>query len=171
MSDFLDNAEEMEFLDAHPLDVIEDILRSDKVEADRISQDELSLKIKGEWSQHQCVVEWYEDSSYLMVACELAVTLMPDMDDRDLADLMMKVNPALVMGHFECQRDLARVVLRHMVSLRGAMGIVPEQLADIIENMVSIADHYYPAFEMVAHHRATAEVAYQIASFEIAGRA
>lgn len=161
----------MELIGAHPLDVIEDILHSDKVETDRLSQDELSLKVVGDWSRHHCRIEWHEESSYLMIGCELDLSVLPGSDEIEIAQLLMLVNPMLIMGHFEYQVNESAIVLRHVLSLRGTMGVVPEQIADIIENLIQIADYYYPSFDMLINHQATAEAAYQVASFEVQGRA
>jgi hypothetical protein len=66
-----------------------------------------------------------------------------------VAELLALINEKLWLGHFDVCSDELVPMFRHTVLLRGAGGVSPEQLEDLVDIAISECERFYPAFQFL----------------------
>jgi hypothetical protein len=157
------------FDDADTLDTVEAVLTSDSKAYERLD-DEI----------HFAASMTYCDLHGLFLAREdapsLALSLIfdlktPRMRRGDMASLLVLLNEALWLGHFELSSDDNTLSWRAVLPLIGRDTPEPAEVAAILAAGVEACERFYPAFNFLLWAGKTPEEAAQAALFETAGEA
>ena len=86
-------------------------------------------------------------------------------------ELLALVNDRLWLGHFSVWENEGVPMFRYAMPLRGANGLVTEQMEDLVETAIMECEKFYPAFQYVIWGGKTASEAFAAAMIETMGEA
>ncbi|GIU67505.1 YbjN domain-containing protein [Candidatus Phycosocius spiralis] len=161
--------EEDIFDDADTLDTVEAVLTSDSKAYERLDEE-----------IHFAASMTYCDLHGLFLAREdvpsLALSLMfdlktPRMRRGDMANLLVLLNEALWLGHFELSSEENALSWRAVLPLIGRVTPEPSEVAAILAAGIEACERYYPAFNFLLWAGKSPEEAAQAVLFETAGEA
>lgn len=145
----------MAFMTAHdrdssdnPLDVMEDIVRSNEWLFDRSSEYELLVEMSGRWCDYRMFFVWRDEVKALYFTCSLDMKVIPE-KRREINELLSQVNERMWFGHFELCSESGTPMFRHTMLTRGWNHVTAEQLEDLVEIAVGECERFYPAFQYV----------------------
>ncbi len=107
--------------------------------------DRVVVDVPGQWGQYQLRVDWQEDLQVLCVHVMLDL-LFDDVPAVRLEKLLSDVNAHLFLGHFRLHSDKRQVQLYYVLPLRGACGVTPEQIEDVVDILLGQCEQAAPAF-------------------------
>lgn len=96
------------------------------------SAHEVLADVPGHWGHYQLYVEWLDDVEALHVEAQLDA-LIEDVSVDAVQTVLCELNEALFLGHFQLTADRRQIVLRYKLPLRGAGGVSPEQIEDVVD--------------------------------------
>jgi len=82
----------------HPVDVIEKIVHHRALSFERLAEDEISLRIRGQLSDYHIAFSWVEIFETLHIGCAFALTIAPRQRPR-MVDLLSLINEK-ILEHF-----------------------------------------------------------------------
>jgi len=137
-------------LPAHnPLEVVEDIARTNAWPFERQVEDEISFLIAGSCANYQVSFTWMSAIEVLHLSC--AFDLKPPGARRSaVQELVTSINEQLWLGHFDIWVKDGVVLFRHAIPLAGGLAVSPAQCQVILGSAVDSCERYYPAFQYVA---------------------
>ena len=97
--------------------------------------------------------------------------LVPEARRGEIYRLLAMVNEQLWLGHFDLWSEEGLVMYRDGLVLSGGAEASGRQCEALLENAVSAAERYYPAFQFVIWAGKTAREAMDATLFETAGEA
>ncbi len=133
---------------SNPLDVMEDIVRSNEWLFDRSSEEELLVEMSGRWCDYRMFFVWRDDVKALYYTCSLDIKVVPKKRG-EITELLSLINERMWFGHFELCSDSNTPMFRHTMLTRGWSGASVEQLEDLVEIAVAECERFYPAFQYV----------------------
>ncbi len=140
-------AEEHDFSN-NPLDVMEDIVRSNEWLFDRSSEEELLVEMSGRWCDYRMFFVWRNEGKAPHYTCWLDMKVVPE-KRREISELLSQINERMWFGHFELCSEAGTPMFRHTMLTRGWNGVSVEQLEDLVEIAVNECERFYPAFQYV----------------------
>ena len=156
--------------EAHPVDVIEQVANNNEWAFERSGDDEISITAVGTWADYHVSFSWMEDFEALHLACAFDLKV-PEARRAEIYKLLAMVNEQLWLGHFDLWSEEGLVMYRDGLVLSGGAEASGRQCEALLENAVSAAERYYPAFQFVIWAGKSAREAMDATLFETAGEA
>ncbi|NOZ31727.1 MAG: hypothetical protein GXP01_01345 [Alphaproteobacteria bacterium] len=133
---------------AHPVDIIEHIAAINDWSFERQDADEISISVKGGWSDYHVSFTWMEGLESLHIACAFDIKV-PQARRSEVKQLIGRINEQLWIGHFDVWSRECMVLFRHAHLLSGGAEVTPSQCEAILNSAVEACDQYYQAFQFV----------------------
>jgi hypothetical protein len=154
----------------HPLDIMEDIVRTNEWLFDRSSEEELLVEMSGRWCDYRMFFVWRNEVKALYYTCSLDMKVVPE-KRREISDLLSQINERMWFGHFELCSEAGTPMFRHTMLTRGWNGVSVEQFEDLVEIAVNECERFYPAFQYVLWAGYNAEQAIEATMLDPVGEA
>jgi hypothetical protein len=155
---------------ANPLEVIERMATTNDWSFERPSADEITLLVRGKWTDYQGSFTWMFDleALHLALAFELKA---PEHTHAELQRLTSLINEQLWVGHFDLWFKDGLVMYRSALVLAGGAAPLSRQCEVMLETACDACERYYPAYQFVVWAGEGAEESLQAAMFETRGQA
>lgn len=135
----------------NPLDCVEDILKSNNWVFNRLSDEELVVKVTGRHCNYNLMFLWQDDMNALQFAVQYDLNINDGKLDA-AARALLSLNDGLWMGHFAIPKETGAPTFRQTCLFRG-MGheSVCEALEDLVDMGLSLCEDYYSVFYLLSH--------------------
>lgn len=154
----------------HPVDIIEHIASINDWLFDRDNADEISITVKGGWSDYHVSFTWMEDIESLHLACAFDLKV-PEARKSEIKQLIALINEQLWIGHFDIWNKEGVVLFRNSHMLVGGADVSPLQCEALLRSATESCDLYYKAFQFVVWAGKSAPDALAEVMFETIGEA
>ena len=154
----------------HPVDVIETIAAVNDWSFERQDDNEISISVRGGWSDYHVSFSWMEDLESLHIASAFDLKV-PEARQAEIGKLIAAINEQLWIGHFDRWRREDVVLFRNSHLLTGGAEISPQQCEALLRSATTACDQYYQAFQFVVWAGRTAKDALEQVLFETVGEA
>ena len=162
-------SESIIFLDeTHPIDALEILANSEKWEFLRDRDDEISLIIKGNWREYALTLLWNPRIESLRIICSFEMS-PPKKRLSKLYETLNLVNTDNTDGAFIYSPHENLMLYRNNISLTDELMIIPAELKIAINETISIAEKFYPTFQITCWGDAIPKDAISVAFGETAG--
>jgi hypothetical protein len=155
---------------AHPVDIIEHIAAINDWNFERQDDDEISISVRGAWSDYHVSFNWMADLESLHIACAFDLKV-PDPRKSEIKHLISLVNEQLWIGHFDMWNKENVVLFRNSHLLSGGADVSPQQCEALLRSATDACDLYYQAFQFVVWAGKSANDALAQVMFETVGEA
>jgi hypothetical protein len=153
-----------------PLDIAEHMARSNEWPFERTNDSEVTLLVRGKWTDYRVSFSWMTGLEALHVACAFDVKV-PERSQVEVQKLIAMINARLWVGHFDLWQDDGIVLHRHSLVLSGGVEASKSQCEVLLSSALYACERYYPAFQFVVWAGEGAREAMEAAMFETAGQA
>ncbi|WP_127145259.1 YbjN domain-containing protein [Pelagibacterium montanilacus] len=154
----------------HPVDIIEHIAAISDWSFERQDADEISISVRGGWSDYHVSFNWMEQMESLHLACAFDLKV-PDARRAEIKQLLSLVNEQLWIGHFDIWSREGVILFRHSHLLSGGADVSPQQCEALLRTATDSCDLYYQAFQFVVWAGKSATDALAEVMFETVGEA
>jgi hypothetical protein len=154
----------------NPLDVVERIAAINDWSFERTGEDEITMLVRGKWSDYQVSFTWMHDIEALHLACAFDLKV-PERRRREVQQLIAMVNEQLWIGHFDLWNQDGLVMFRHALVLAGGVEATGQQCQALLSSALDGCEGYFPAFQFVVWAGRPAREALDAALFETSGEA
>jgi len=154
----------------HPVDIIEHIALINDWAFERAEADEISISVRGGWSDYHVSFNWMNELESLHVASSFDLKV-PKVRQNEVQKLISKINEQMWIGHFDSWRNEGAVLYRHSHLLSGGADISPMQCEALLRTATDACDLYYQAFQFVLWAGKDADFALASVMFETQGEA
>jgi hypothetical protein len=154
----------------NPVDLVERLAAVNNWSFERSGDSEITLSIRGRWTDYHISFQWMADLEALHLACAFDLKV-PEGRRNEVLKLLSIVNEQLWVGHFDLWSDEGMVMYRHALLLAGGAIASDRQCEAQLERAVDAVERYFPAFQFVIWAGKTAREATDAAMFETAGEA
>src|SRR5262249_23863244 len=103
---------------ANPLEVVENVATTHQWLFERAAEDELTIVVRGKWTDYQVSFTWMYDIESLHLACAFELKV-PERSHAEVERLIAMVNAQLWVGHFDLWSSDGLVMFRHSLLLAG----------------------------------------------------
>jgi hypothetical protein len=155
---------------ANPLEVVERVASANDWSFERAGDDEITILVRGKWTDYQVSFTWMHDIEALHLACAFEFKV-PERVRVETQQLMAMINEQLWVGHFDLWQQDGLVMYRHALVLAGGMEASNGQCEAMLGIGLDACERYYPAFQFVVWAGKPAREALDAAMFETAGEA
>jgi hypothetical protein len=155
---------------SNPLQVVEDIAAGNSWAFERSGDNEITILVKGRWTDYQVCFTWMGEIEALHLACTFDMKI-PDARRAEVQRLVALINEQLWIGHFDIWSSGGVLLYRHGLLLGddGLLSLPMAQLA--VESAVAECDRFYPAFQFVLWGDKKPKQALEAALVDAAGEA
>ena len=154
----------------HPLDIIEQIAARNHWSFDRNETDEISVSVRGGWTDYSVAFTWLAEVEALHIACSFEIK-MPQARRTEITSLVSLINEELWIGHFDIWPAVEAVMFRHAILLTGGAGLNAQQCQTALAIAVRACERYYQAFQFVVWAGKSGQEALATVMLETQGRA
>ena len=154
----------------HPVYIIEHIAAINDWSFDRQDADEISISVKGGWSDYHVSFNWMEEMESLHLACAFDLKV-PEARRGEIKHLIALINEQLWIGHFDIWSKEGVVLFRNSHLLSGGAEVSPQQCEALLRSATESCDLYYQAFQFVVWAGKSAQDALAEVMFETVGEA
>ena len=159
------------FLDeTHPIDALEILANSEKWEFLRDQDNEISLIIKGSWREYSLTLTWNSRTGFLRMVCAFEMA-PPKKKLSKLYETINLVNTDNLEGTFIYSTRENLMIYRNNVVIGDELFLTSEELKVWIKGAISIAEKFYPTFQITCWGDAMPKEAISVAFGEAAGYA
>lgn len=155
---------------SHPVDLIEHIASINDWSFERQDADEISISVRGNWSDYHVSFNWMEDLESLHVAAAFDLRV-PEARRGEIKLLISLINEQLWIGHFDMWSNEGVVLFRNSHLLTGGADVSPQQCEALLRSATDSCDQYYQAFQFVIWAGKSAQDALAQVMFETVGEA
>jgi hypothetical protein len=155
---------------ANPLEVVERVASANDWSFERAGDDEITILVRGKWTDYQVSYTWMHDIEALHLACAFEFKVAERVRS-ETQQLIAMVNEQLWVGHFDLWPQDGLVMYRHALVLAGGMEASSGQCEAMLGIGLDACERYYPAFQFVVWAGKPAREALDAAMFETAGEA
>jgi hypothetical protein len=155
---------------ANPLELVERMATTHQWSFERAGDDELTIVVRGRWSDYQLSFTWMHDIEAMHIACAFELKV-PDRSQLEVERLIAMINAQMWIGHFDLWHSDGLVMFRHSLVLAGGVEASGPQCEVLLSTALDVCERYYPAFQFVVWAGEGAKEALEAAMFETAGRA
>jgi len=155
---------------AHPVDVIEQIVHGYDWSFERTTEDEISVCVAGNWVDYHISFSWMEDHEALHLACAFNISV-PDMRQHELLSLLSWINEKLLFGHFDYWHQSKTIMYRQTLLLSGGLHPSDAQVKMLLMTALEACEAHYTACQSVVLAGLSANDAMRNAMFETVGNA
>lgn len=152
----------------NPLDLVEDVLKTNNWVFSRPADNELMLKIQGKHSAYNVFFVWQENMRGLQFCAQYDLEIN-EQNMMKAASSILEINEQLWMGHFEINKSDRAPRFRHTCLLRGIPSSNGEYIEDMIEIGLTLCEQYYSAFYILSHANDTNDQTLSLALMQPAG--
>ena len=154
----------------HPVDIIEHIAAINDWSFERQDADEISISVKGGWSDYHVSFNWMEDLESLHIASAFDLRV-PDARRAEVKLLISLINEQLWIGHFDLWSSNGMLLFRHgsLLPPNGLLGV--DQAQTIIDVALDECERFYPVFQFIIWGGKSPEDAITAALVETHGEA
>lgn len=156
--------------EAHPLDLMEQVIGLYEWEFERLGPSEMAAQAPGRWCDYTLYFTWSEELSALHLSCVLDLR-SPQARRTDVNELVALANNRLWVGHFAIEAETGTPSFRHTLLLRGLRTLPGESMEDLIDIAVGECERFYPAFQFALWGGKTPQEAIEAAMLDCAGDA
>ena len=111
---------------SHPVDLVEHIASINDWNFERQDADEISISVRGGWSDYHVSFNWMEDLESLHIACAFDLKA-PEGRRAEIKQLISLINEQLWIGHFDIWNKEGVVLFRNSHRLTGGSDGSPQQ--------------------------------------------
>jgi len=154
----------------HPVDIIEQIAGINDWNFERQDTDEISISVRGSWSDYHVSFNWMEDLESLHIAAAFDLKI-PDPRRAEVRQLINMINEQLWIGHFDMWNHEGVILFRNSHLLSGGADVSPHQCEALLRSATESCDLYYQAFQFVVWAGKPATEALESVLFETVGEA
>jgi hypothetical protein len=154
----------------HPVDIIEHIAAINDWNFERQDTDEISISVRGAWSDYHVSFNWMEDLESLHIASAFDLKV-PEARRAEVKALISLVNEQLWIGHFDIWNHEGVIIFRNSHLLAGGADVSPQQCEALLRSATESCDLYYQAFQFVVWAGKSAAQALEGVLFETVGEA
>ena len=154
----------------NPLDVVERMAATNDWSFERAGEDEITILVRGKWTDYQVSYTWMFDIEALHLACAFELKV-PERCRAEVAQLISLINEQMWIGHFDLWMKDGIVMYRHALVLAGGMTASGPQCEALLSTALDACERYFPAYQFVVWAGKTAREALDGAVFETAGEA
>lgn len=154
----------------HPVDIIEHIAAINDWSFERQDADEISISVKGGWSDYHVSFNWMEEMESLHLACAFDLKV-PEARRGEVKQLISLINEQLWIGHFDIWSKEGVVLFRNSHLMSGGADVSPQQCEALLRSASDSCDLYYQAFQFVVWAGKSAADALAEVMFETVGEA
>ena len=155
---------------ANPLEVIEHMAATNAWSFERPTADEITLLVRGKWTDYQGSFTWMVDREALHLALAFELKA-PERNQPELQRLTSLINEQLWVGHFDIWFKDGLVMYRNALVLAGGAAPSSRQCEVLLSTACDACERYYPSYQFVVWAGEGAEEALQAAMFETRGQA
>lgn len=154
----------------HPVDIIEHIAGIHDWVFERQDADEISISVKGSWTDYHVSFSWMENLESLHIACAFDLKV-PEARRVEVKQLITQINEQLWIGHFDIWSKENMVLFRNAHLMSGGAEVSPSQCEALLNSAIESCDQYYQAFQFVVWAGKPAAEALSHVIFETIGEA
>ena len=154
----------------NPLEVVERMASTNDWSFERAGEDEITLLVRGKWTDYQVSFTWMYDIESLHLACAFEFKV-PDRSRTETQQLIAMINEQLWVGHFDLWVNDGLIMFRHALVLAGGMEASGPQCEALLGAALDACERYFPAFQFVVWAGKSARESLDAAMFETAGEA
>lgn len=154
----------------HPVDMIEHIAAANDWSFERQDADEISISVKGDWTDYHVSFTWMEGLESLHLACAFDLKV-PDARRGEVKQLLSLINEQMWIGHFDIWSRESMVLFRNSHLLTGGADVTMSQCEALMKSAVESCDQYYQAFQFVVWAGKSASESLAHTMFETVGEA
>jgi hypothetical protein len=154
----------------NPLEVVERVAASNDWSFERAGEDEITILVRGKWSDYQVSFTWMYDIEALHLACAFELKV-PERWRAQVQQLISMINEQMWIGHFDLWSQDGIVMYRHALVLAGGVEASGRQCEALLATALEACESYFPAFQFVVWAGKGAREALDAAMFETAGEA
>jgi hypothetical protein len=155
---------------ANPLEVVERMATTHQWSFERAGEDELTIVVRGKWTDYQVSFTWMYDIESLHLACAFELKV-PERSLAEVERLIAMINAQMWIGHFDLWTKDGLVMFRHALLLAGGVEASARQCEVLLSAALDACERFYPAFQFVVWAGEGAREALEAAMFETAGQA
>jgi hypothetical protein len=155
---------------SNPVDVIELIAAQNDWSFERSGDDEITISVKGSWSDYHVAFSWMEDIEALHIACAFDIKVK-ETRKIEVMKLLALVNEQLWIGHFDLWQAEGVVMYRNALLLAGQVEASDEQIEALLETALESCERFYQSFQFVVWGGKNARDAFDHALIETVGEA
>ena len=153
-----------------PIDIVEHLAEHHDWQFDRIGEDQIAMSVQGQWRTYSLTLAWAPQDETLRLICTFEMD--PPEDRRPaLYEVLNAANDQCWLGAFTYWAPAKLMVYRYALALQGGQLAASEQIDRMIEDAISNAERFYPAFQLVCWGNRAPADAMQVAIAEAFGRA
>jgi hypothetical protein len=154
----------------NPLEMVECMATTHQWSFERVGEDELTIVVRGKWTDYQVSFTWMYDIEALHLACAFELKV-PERSNAEVERLVPMINAQMWLGHFDLWPADGLVMFRHSLVLAGGVEASGRQCEVVLLAALDACERYYSAFQFVAWTGEGAHEALEAAMFETAGEA
>lgn len=154
----------------HPVDIIEHIAAINDWSFERQDDDEISISVRGGWSDYHVSFNWMEGLESLHIASAFDLRV-PEPRRSEVKLLISMINEQMWIGHFDMWANEGVVLFRNSHLLTGGAEVSPQQCEALLRSATDACDQYYQAFQFVVWAGRSASEALSQVLFETVGEA
>ena len=156
--------------EANPIDVVEAVAARRDWDFDRVTDDQISMAVGGQWRTYSLMLAWSGREEVLRLICTF------DMDPPthrlpELYETLNLANDQVWDGNFTFWPGQKLMVWRYGLVLSGDAIASAEQIDAMIGSAITACERFYPSFQLTAWGNAAPMAALDIALAEAYGRA
>ena len=153
----------------NPLDLIEHIAGKHDWTMDRVTDDELTLTVAGQWTDYRVSFNWRGDLATLHRASPFDAKI-PKTRLNEVYRLVAQINEQLWLGHFDVWISEGLIMYRHGLMLNGTVA-TDGQCEALFKAALEACERYYQAFQFVVWAGKESREALASSMFDTEGRA
>ena len=154
----------------NPLQVVEDVASVNSWAFERSGDDEITILVKGRWTDYQVCFTWMRDIEALHLACTFDMKI-PEARKIEAQRLVALINEQLWVGHFDQWSQSGLVMYRMALMLTGGIEATALQCEAMLASATDACERYYPALQFVVWAGKSAREAMDAAMFDTSGEA
>ena len=154
----------------NPLEVVEGMASVNGWSFERAGDDEITILVRGRWSDYQVSYTWMDEIEALHLACAFEFKV-PELRRVDVQQLVALINEQMWIGHFDLWSQDGLVMFRHALVLAGGVTAAGTQCESVLSTAVEASERYFPAFQYVVWAGKSAREALDAAMFQTSGEA
>jgi hypothetical protein len=153
-----------------PLHVVEEIAVMRDWSFERSGEDEISVLVKGAYTDYQVSFTWMVEIESLHIACTFDMRV-PEARRAETQRLIAMINEQLWIGHFDLWMQPGLVMFRQALILAGCLTATTEQCEAMLGAATEACERYFAAFQYVVWAGKSAREAVDAVMFETHGEA
>ncbi|MEN2494227.1 MAG: hypothetical protein TECD_00118 [Hyphomicrobiaceae bacterium hypho_1] len=151
----------------NPIDLLEETAHDQDWGYDRECEDELTMVVRGIWSDYNISLNWRDDKETLHVACAFELKV-PNTRLNEIFRLIAIINEQLWIGHFDYWQHEGLMMFRHGLLLNDTVA-TRAQCDALLKAALEAGERYYQAFQFVVWAGKNSRDALATAIFETEG--